>query len=176
MTFEYFSTSCMPHSLIPNENLIGIFFFLLWRDRTVRLSYLILTELFIWFLADWAPDWVGMITKSYNEFDECCTVTNFKRTCLLVFGTIIYYFLFMHRISIVSYINLHMQNLPFVGSSFKIRFYNDYYPHLPIHIYTEDLNISSNTSKLILLANPFFADVTWRFVSNDKSPEEISKK
>jgi len=69
-----------------------------------------------------------------------------------------------------------MQNLPFVGSSFKIRFYNDYYPHLPIHIYTEDLNISSNTSKLILLANPFFADVTWRFVSNDKSPEEISKK
>jgi hypothetical protein len=51
----------------------------------------------------------------------------------------------------------------------------DYYPYLPIHIYTQNLTSMRNTTKLILLANGFFGNANWGLNSIGKSSKELSK-
>ena len=50
-----------------------------------------------------------------------------------------------------------------------------YYPHIPVHIYTQNLTSEHNRTKLILLANPFFGDATWGFQFHNQSSVELSK-
>ena len=52
---------------------------------------------------------------------------------------------------------------------------SSYYPHIPVHIFTQNLTSKHNRTKLILLANPFFGDAAWGFQFNDKSSIELSK-
>jgi len=40
---------------------------------------------------------------------------------------------------------------------------SNYYPNLPLYIFTQSLSLIGNRSKLILLGNTFFGDPTWRF-------------
>jgi hypothetical protein len=52
---------------------------------------------------------------------------------------------------------------------------SDYYPRLPIHIFTQNLSLIGNTSKLILLGNGFFGDRSWEgMISAGKSSTPIS--
>jgi len=53
---------------------------------------------------------------------------------------------------------------------------HSYYPHLPIHIYTQNFTALENTTKLILLGNGFFVDKKWGLDGGGKSPGEISQK
>lgn len=50
-----------------------------------------------------------------------------------------------------------------------------WYPHLPIHIFTQNLSRLSNTSKLILIANGFFGDRNWGIPIGSGSPSQMSK-
>ena len=51
-----------------------------------------------------------------------------------------------------------------------------YYPHLPIHIYTQNLTSLRNISKLILLGNEYFGDTRWGLNVKGKPSAEISKE
>lgn len=113
-----------------------------------------------------------------------------------------FYFLILGLITIASYILLSNQNtlvlksfnIPFripyisvdlfsknvsiingikMNFEFESRIY-DYYPHLPIHIFTQDLSLIGNKSKLILLGNGFFRDRYWGFAKPNRSSKEIS--
>ncbi len=61
-----------------------------------------------------------------------------------------------------------------ISSTFESRV-SEYYPRLPIHIYTQDLSSIGNTSKLILLGNGFFGDRTWGTFRSGQSSTEQSK-
>jgi hypothetical protein len=50
-----------------------------------------------------------------------------------------------------------------------------YYPHIPIHIYTQNLTSLKDSSKLILLGNGFFGEERWGLNTEGKSPLERSK-
>ncbi|CAF1178640.1 unnamed protein product [Adineta steineri] len=53
---------------------------------------------------------------------------------------------------------------------------SNYHPRLPIHIFTQNLSLIGNTSKLILLGNGFFGDQTWEgsFRPNKTSTEKMT--
>ncbi|CAF0895018.1 unnamed protein product [Rotaria sordida] len=55
-----------------------------------------------------------------------------------------------------------------ITNQFETRFY-DYYPHLPIHIFTQNLSLIGNTSKLILLENGLYGDPNWRINALNQS-------
>jgi len=61
-------------------------------------------------------------------------------------------------------------NLPFESRV------SDYYPHLPIHIFTQNLSLIGNTTKLILIGNSFFGDRDWGISVPGRSSTQISKK
>ncbi|CAF1203569.1 unnamed protein product [Rotaria sp. Silwood1] len=46
---------------------------------------------------------------------------------------------------------------------------SDYYPQLPIHIFTQNISLIGNTSKLILLGNGFFGGRDWGIASASQS-------
>lgn len=52
---------------------------------------------------------------------------------------------------------------------------DNFYPHLPIHIYTKTIPLNVNKSKLILLGNGFFGDRSWGIPGVDKNSSETSK-
>ena len=58
-------------------------------------------------------------------------------------------------------------------TQFKSR-YSDYYPHLPIHIFTQNLSLTGNISKLILLGNGFSGRRDWGIGSPNRSSTEKS--
>jgi len=70
---------------------------------------------------------------------------------------------------IISEIEQITENLTFESRLF------DYYPHLPIHIFTQNLSLIGNTSKLILLGNTFFGRRTWNICLPGLSSTETSK-
>jgi len=51
----------------------------------------------------------------------------------------------------------------------------NFYPHLPIHMFTQNLSAMKNISKLILLGNGFFGDEKWGLQAIGNSPNELSK-
>mgnify|MGYP006897135787 CR=1 FL=1 len=51
-----------------------------------------------------------------------------------------------------------------------------YYPHLPIHIFTQNLSLVDNASKLILLGNGFFGDRHWGIAPPGQSSTTKSNK
>ncbi|UJR27299.1 hypothetical protein I4U23_008594 [Adineta vaga] len=57
-------------------------------------------------------------------------------------------------------------------SIFQARSY-PYYPQFPILIYTQNLSLLQNTSKLILLGNGFFEDPTWGMTASGKSQKDL---
>ncbi|CAF4028024.1 unnamed protein product [Rotaria sordida] len=62
-----------------------------------------------------------------------------------------------------------------ITNQFETRFY-DYYPHLPIHIFTQNLSLIRNTSKLILLENGLYGDPNWRINAlNQSSTEKMTE-
>jgi hypothetical protein len=89
-------------------------------------------------------------------------------------------------------VNISMDNLTFKSSSsIKVPINNltsessssikefesrisEYYPRIPIHIFTQNLSLIGNTSKLILLANGFFGERDWGIGSPKKSSTEKS--
>ena len=58
--------------------------------------------------------------------------------------------------------------------SFRARV-SEYYPRIPIHIYTQNIPNESNTSKLILLGNGFFGVRNWDGALAGKTSTKISK-
>jgi hypothetical protein len=50
-----------------------------------------------------------------------------------------------------------------------------HHPHLPIHIFTQNVTSLPNVTKLILLANGFFGDEKWGLSAMGKSSQELSK-
>jgi hypothetical protein len=50
-----------------------------------------------------------------------------------------------------------------------------FHPHLPIHIFTQNLTSLPNVTKLILLANGFFGDAKWGLNAMEKSSQDLSK-
>ncbi|CAF0938105.1 unnamed protein product [Adineta ricciae] len=68
---------------------------------------------------------------------------------------------FSTNTSLVNGTNSVVNNdLPLVTSEFHTR-RSVYHPQLPIHIFTQNLSLIGNNSKLILLGNGFFGDRTW---------------
>jgi hypothetical protein len=57
---------------------------------------------------------------------------------------------------------------------FRVRI-SDYYPRIPIHIYTHDIPSESNKSKLILFGNGFFGTRNWDGAFGGKTSAKISK-
>lgn len=54
---------------------------------------------------------------------------------------------------------------------------SDYYPRLPIHIFTQNLSLIHNKTKLILIGNSFFGDRNWGgFAAPGQSSTKIRKK
>ncbi|UJR21917.1 hypothetical protein I4U23_024987 [Adineta vaga] len=53
-----------------------------------------------------------------------------------------------------------------IGNEFQIG-QSIYYPQLPIHMFTQNLSLNGNHSKLILLGNGFFGDRTWEGIATD---------
>ena len=53
---------------------------------------------------------------------------------------------------------------------------SSWYPHLPIHMFTQDLSSLTNTTKLILIGNGFFGDRNWGIAVSGRSSAEISKR
>lgn len=51
-----------------------------------------------------------------------------------------------------------------------------WYPHLSIHMFTQNLSLLSNTTKLILIGNPFFGDRNWGMAIPGRTSQEISNK
>ena len=51
-----------------------------------------------------------------------------------------------------------------------------WYPHLPIHVFTQDLSSLSNTTKVILIGNSFFGARNWDIPVLSRSSAEISKR
>ncbi len=123
----------------------------------------------------------------------------FKYFCILALSTVLIYFIVtknhIHTLTtlnipfILSYVptdlyfvntsisnqtNNSIVDLSFSTKQFEARL-SDYYPRLPIHIYTQNLSLIGNTSKLILLGNGFFGDRGWDgLVSAGKSSTQIS--
>jgi hypothetical protein len=108
---------------------------------------------------------------------------------ILCLSTVIIYFLLTNRYTsvvqslnfpfIISYtsvdisenittINETISNLPFESRL------SNWYPHLPIHIFTQNLSLLSDTSKLILIGNGFFGDRDWGVAPPGRSSTEIS--
>ncbi|CAF3419354.1 unnamed protein product [Rotaria socialis] len=52
---------------------------------------------------------------------------------------------------------------------------SSYYPHLPIHIYNQNLSSLRNRSKLILMGNGFFGDGSWGLNTKTGTSTELSK-
>lgn len=65
----------------------------------------------------------------------------------------------------------------FANSTHKtlLKALDDYYPKLPIHIYTQTIPSTVNTSKLILLGNGFFGDRSWGIPGVNKNSSDTSK-
>ncbi|CAF1274794.1 unnamed protein product [Rotaria sordida] len=75
---------------------------------------------------------------------------------------------------IINQGNNSIFELPSITNQFETRFF-DYYPHLPIHIFTQNLSLIGNASKLILLGNGFFGDRHWRLGPlNESSTEKMT--
>lgn len=49
-----------------------------------------------------------------------------------------------------------------------------WYPHLPIHIFTQNVSRLSNTTKVILLGNGFFGDRNWGIPTASGSSSQMS--
>ncbi len=109
------------------------------------------------------------------------------RLLILCLSTIVIYLLFRNHDTLIS----QSLNVPFMISNtsddiiseikqikenltFESRLF-DYYPHLPIHIFTQKLSLIGNTSKLILLGNTFFGRQTWDICTPGRSSTETSK-
>jgi len=73
-----------------------------------------------------------------------------------------------------------VKKIPRIGSNISQPLFqshiHSYYPHLPIHIYTQNLTALENTTKLILLGNGIFGDKKWGLDGGGRSPGEISQK
>ncbi|CAF1520848.1 unnamed protein product [Rotaria sordida] len=78
---------------------------------------------------------------------------------------------FSENFSIINSTNDSILELSSITNQFETRFSN-IYPHLPIHIFTQNLSLVDNTSKLILLGNGFFGDRNWRFAVPGRSSTE----
>ncbi|CAF2827386.1 unnamed protein product [Rotaria sp. Silwood2] len=72
---------------------------------------------------------------------------------------------------IINQTNNSILELSSIKKQFEIRV-SDYYPRLPIHIFTQNISFIGNTSKLILLGNGFFGDRDWGIASSSKSSRE----
>ena len=59
------------------------------------------------------------------------------------------------------------------NSSFESRLSN-WYPHLPIHIFSQSITSIGNTSKLILIGNGFFGGRNWGIAVPGRSSVEMS--
>jgi hypothetical protein len=57
--------------------------------------------------------------------------------------------------------------------TFESRLFN-FYPRLPIHIFTQNLSLIGNRSKLILIGNGFFGDRDWGIAKSDRTSQQIS--
>jgi hypothetical protein len=111
-----------------------------------------------------------------------------KYFCLLILSlcTVVIYFLLTDHYTLV----LRSLNIPYTSVdlySSEILLINqtnnnftfesrvsDYYPRLPIHIFTQNLSFIDNTSKLILIGNGFFGDRDWGIAKPNRSSREIS--
>jgi hypothetical protein len=111
-----------------------------------------------------------------------------KYFCLLILSlcTVVIYFLLTNHYTLV----LRSLNIPYTSVdlySSEILLINqtnnnftfesrvsDYYPRLPIHIFTQNLSFIDNTSKLILIGNGFFGDRDWGIAKPNRSSREIS--
>ncbi|CAF0797699.1 unnamed protein product [Rotaria sordida] len=72
---------------------------------------------------------------------------------------------------IINLTNNSIIELSSITNQFETRL-SDYYPHLPIHIFTQNLSLTGNTSKLILLGNGFFGTRDWGIASSSRSSTE----
>jgi hypothetical protein len=125
----------------------------------------------------------------------------FKQFCLFAFGTLILYLfitndsinkirslqipfitklyslnsLFAQNISSINQTNDSINDSLSSPKPFESRI-SDHYPRLPIHIYTQNLTLTGNKTKLILLGNGFFGDRNWGIGAPGKSSAEHSKK
>jgi hypothetical protein len=104
--------------------------------------------------------------------------------CLLILGlstVFICFILTNHYVSVIpslvdvpfiqSYVSLDIlpRNIS-IASEFEFNFY----PRLPIHIFTQNLSLIGNSNKLILIGNGFFGDRNWRFFVPGRSSQKIS--
>jgi hypothetical protein len=115
-----------------------------------------------------------------------------KYLCLLILGLSAVFICFLltnHYVSVIpllnvsfiqSYVSLHIfpgnisiTNETEFNYTFESRLF-DFYPHLPIHIFTQNLSLIGNRSKLILFGNRFFGDPHWRFLVPGRSSQQIS--
>jgi hypothetical protein len=117
----------------------------------------------------------------------------FKYFCLLILGlstVVVYLILTNHYTSILQSLNIPFrisdksknfisENISLINQTeniFKFESHlSDYYPRLPIHIFTQNLSLISNITKLILLGNGFFGDRDWGFAAPGRSSTQISK-
>lgn len=109
----------------------------------------------------------------------------FVSLCVFVMCTlVIYLFTLRSNFMIIDSIKIPFwfsENFSIVNLSTKIHQFQsrnyDYYPHLPIHIFTQNLSLISNisTSKIILLGNGFFGNAYWHFALPNRSSSEKSK-
>jgi hypothetical protein len=111
-----------------------------------------------------------------------------KYFCLLILGlstVFIYFLLTNHYISVIQ--SIHVPFAQSYRSPDKILITNntesnftfesrlsEFYPRLPIHIFTQNLSLIGNRSKLILIGNGFFGDRDWGIASSGRSSREIS--
>ena len=75
----------------------------------------------------------------------------------------------------ILYENISMINQTQTNLIFESRL-SDYYPRLPIHIFTQNLSLIDNKTKLILIGNSFFGDRNWGgFAAPGRSSTQSSK-
>lgn len=82
-------------------------------------------------------------------------------------------FIFAHTPFEINFENSTIINQTKPESTFESRV-SEYYPRLPIHIFTQNLSLLTNTTKLILIGNGFFGSRGWGIVGSKQSSTQIS--
>ncbi len=116
-----------------------------------------------------------------------------KYICLLILGLSTVFICFLltnHYVSVIpslvdvpfiqSYVSLDILpgNISIASETefnytFESRLFN-FYPRLPIHIFTQNLSLIGNSNKLILIGNGFFGDRHWGISVPGRSSQKIS--